>query len=325
MLLHNKKLQYTVHVDAPNPAFAKLCLEQFGGPNGELAAAMRYFTQGWAESDVPRRDMLLDIATEELSHLEMIGQILVGLLKGTPGAMIDEVEGGYLGELVEGNGKYDQFQQLAWNSSQTILGGSGPRLTDSMGTPWTAAYIDTIGHPLADLRSDIAAEARAKVVYDRLIKLCPDAGVRDALTFLMTREVAHQKMFESALAAISNNFPSSNVAPDERFTHTYFDESTNGSTSSSGFELVNSQGLWEFELSEPYAGGEEPDLPDPKPSVASAGEALEVDGALQATSRVTDEQIAGTQPASLSKGSKTSAPSAKAASSKAGASKARKR
>jgi Mn-containing catalase len=182
MFVHNKKLQYTVHVDAPDTAFAKLCLEQFGGPNGELAAAMRYFTQGWAESDIPRRDMLLDIATEELSHLEMIGQLISGFLKGAKGAgaLIDEVEGSYLGELLEG--KLDKYQDIAWNSQVPVLtGGAGLRLTDSMGTPWTAAYIDSIGHPLADLRSDIAAEARAKVVYDRLIKLCPDAGANNPL------------------------------------------------------------------------------------------------------------------------------------------------
>jgi Mn-containing catalase len=295
MLLHNKKLQYTVRVDTPDPAFAKLCLEQFGGKDGELAAAMRYFTQGWAESDVPRRDMLLDIATEELSHLEMIGQVIVGLLRGSKGALVDEVESGYLGDFLEG--KQEQYQQLAWNSSQAVLGGSGPRLTDSMGTPWTAAYVDTIGHPLADLRSDIAAEARAKIVYERLIKYSTDPGVTDALTFLMTREVAHQKMFESALAAIEPNFPPGNMPPDERFTHTYFNASENGKTSAAGFELANSQGLWNFELSDPHAGGTEPDLPDPKPSVASATEALEVDGALAATSRATDAQIEGTEPA----------------------------
>jgi Mn-containing catalase len=295
MLLHNKKLQYTVRVDEANPAFAKMCLEQFGGKDGELAAAMRYFTQGWAESDIPRRDMLLDIATEELSHLEMIGQVIIGLLKGSKGALIDEVEGGYLGDFVEG--KQEQYQQLAWNSSQAILGGSGPRLTDSMGVPWTAAYVDTIGHPLADLRSDIAAESRAKIVYERLIKYCPDAGARDALTFLMTREVAHQKMFEAALAAIENNFPPGNLPPDERFTHTYFDESRNGAKTSPGYELVNSQGLWEFELSEPHAGGTEPDLPDLKPSVASADEPLDVDEALRATSRVSAAQITGEAPA----------------------------
>ncbi len=307
MLFHNKKLQYTVRIGESNPAFAKMCLEQFGGPNGELAAAMRYYTQAWGESDIGRRDMLLDIATEELSHLEMIGQIIAGLLKGAKGAgaMIDEVEGSYLGDLMDG--KSEQYQQLAWNSMTPILtGGSGMRLTDSMGTPWTAAYIDTIGHPLADLRSDIAAEARAKVVYDRLIKLCPDAGARDALTFLMTREVAHQKMFESALAAIANNFPSSNVPPDERFTHTYFDESTNGKKTSDGFELVNSQGLWDFELSQPHAGGTEPDLPDPKPSVMSMAGPQPVDPALKETSRVTKGEIQGDAPATPKGKSKTS-------------------
>ncbi len=294
MFLHNKKLQYTVHVDAPNPAFAKMCLEQFGGKDGELAAAMRYFTQGWAESDVPRRDMLLDIATEELSHLEMIGQVIIGLLKGTKPALLDEVEGGYLGDFLEG--KQEQYQQLAWNSSQAILGGSGPRLTDSMGTPWTAAYVDTIGHPLADLRSDIAAEARAKIVYERLIKYCPDAGAKDALTFLMTREVAHQKMFEAALAAIPTNFPPGNVPGDERFTHKYFNESPDGPLDK-GFELATSQGLWELEKSEPYAGGKEPELPDLKPSVASSLETLAVDKALKQGSRTTAGQIAGKEPA----------------------------
>lgn len=293
MFIHNKKLQYTVHVDAPNPAFAKMCLEQFGGKDGELGAAMRYFTQGWAESDVPRRDMLIDIATEELSHLEMVGQIIIGLLKGTKGALVDEVEGGYLGDFLEG--KQEQYESLAWNSSQAILGGSGPRLTDSMGVPWTAAYVDTIGHPLADLRSDIAAEARAKAVYDRLLKYCPDAGARDALTFLMTREVAHQKMFESALAAIEVNFPSSNVAPDERFTHSYFNESPDGDLDK-GFDLAQSQGLWKFEKSEPYAGGNVPDLPDPKPSVASSLKALTVDPVLKATSRAKKGEIEGSLP-----------------------------
>lgn len=293
MFLHNKKLQYTVHVDAPNPAFAKMCLEQFGGKDGELAAAMRYFTQGWADADIPRRDLLLDVATEELSHLEMVGQVIIGLLKGSKGALVDEVEGGYLGDFLDG--KQEHYEQLAWNSSQAILGGSGPRLTDSMGVPWTAAYVDTIGHPLADLRSNIAAESRAKAVYDRLLKYCPDAGARDALMFLMTREVAHQKMFETALAAIEVNFPSSNVAPDERFTHAYFNESKDGDLDK-GFDLAQSQGLWEFEKSEPYAGGNEPDLPDPKPSVSSSLKALTVDSVLKQTSRAKKAEIEGSAP-----------------------------
>src|ERR1700742_3466968 len=103
MFLHNPKMMYTVRVDQPDPAFAKMLLEQFGGPNGELAAAMRYFTQGWNEPDGARRSMLLDIATEELSHLEMVAQMLSMLMKGSPSELVDQVEGNYLGELLNGD------------------------------------------------------------------------------------------------------------------------------------------------------------------------------------------------------------------------------
>jgi Mn-containing catalase len=96
-------------------------------------------------------------------------------------------------------------------------------LTNSAGVPWTAAYIDTIGDPTCDLRSNIAAEARAKIIYERLINTTPDPGVRDALTFLMTREAAHQKSFEKALYAIQPNFPPGKLPGDARFTDTYFD------------------------------------------------------------------------------------------------------
>lgn len=258
MFLHNKKLMYTVRIDAPNPRFAKLLHEQFGGPNGELAAALRYFTQGWADDDASRRDLLLDIATEELSHLEMVGQLLVQLMKGTPGAELDDVEGGYLGQLM--NGDSAQYLDVALNAAANIVGGGGPRLTDSMGTPWTAAYIDTVGMPVADLQSDIAAEVRAKIVYERLIKCCDDAGARDALTFLMTREIAHQKMFEAALLQITDRFPPGKLPGDERFTHLYVDDSTNGASSSrrpEGFQLAQ-KGDFDFELvDDPVAGASE--------------------------------------------------------------------
>ncbi|MGH7905785.1 MAG: manganese catalase family protein [Candidatus Binataceae bacterium] len=254
-----------MRVDSSNPHFAKMVLEQFGGPNGELAAAIRYFTQGWAEGDVKRRDMLLDIATEELSHLEMVGQTIVQLLKGTTGPEIDEVEGGYLGDLLDG--KREKFIELSLGSSQVLLGGPGPRLTDSMGNPWTAAYIDTIGEPTADLRSDIAAEARAKLVYERLIKLTDDAGCRETLGFLMTREIAHQKMFEAALDAITKNFPPGRMAGKPEFEHTYFKDSVNGQQNP-GFELAESGG-WGFQMRKASEAGSEPPQITPRPSVAS--------------------------------------------------------
>ena len=247
MFLHNKRMMYTVRVDQPDPRFAKMLLEQFGGPNGELAAALRYFTQAWADPDPARRDMLLDIATEELSHLEMVGQAIVQLLKGSPGGKVDAVEGSYLGELLEG--KHEKFVELSMNSGPVLLGGAGPRLTDSMGTPWTAAYIDTLGQPTADLRSDIAAEARAKIVYERLIKLCDDAGCRDTLTFLMTREIAHQKMFEAALAAITDNFPPGNLPGPDQIAHTYVKDSQDGQAGADeGYQLASTAGDFEFQL-----------------------------------------------------------------------------
>jgi Mn-containing catalase len=267
MFLHNKKMMFTVRVDEPNPDFAKMLLEQFGGPNGELAAAMRYFTQGWAEPDVKRRDMLLDIATEELSHLEMVGQTIVQLLKGSPGAEVDEVEGGYLGELLDG--KHEKFVELSIGSGQHVVGGPGPRLVDSMGNPWTAAYIDTIGEPTADLRSDIAAEARAKLVYERLIKFCNDAGARDTLGFLMTREIAHQKMFEAALDAITHNFPPGRMPGTKEFEHAYFNDSDgNAGAKPPGFELVSSS-PWGFNLHQPTAVGAEPPPLKPRPALES--------------------------------------------------------
>jgi Mn-containing catalase len=253
MFLHNTKMMYTVRVDEPNPAFAKLLLEQFGGPNGELAAAMRYFLQGWNEPDGPRRSMLLDIATEELSHLEMVAQTLALLLKGSPSELVDQVEGTYLGELLDG--QMPDCATLALGSGANVLGGGGARLTDSQGTPFTAAYIDTIGQPAADLRSDIAAEARAKIVYERLIKLTDDAGATDTLTFLMTREIAHQKMFEAALDSIEANFPPGTLPGTEESGHAYVADSgnfgvtgKNGGANTTGFDLAETNSSWGFTL-----------------------------------------------------------------------------
>jgi len=218
MFMHNKRLQYTVRVGGTDPALANLMLEQFGGPQGELAAAMRYFTQALAEDDPGRKDMLLDIATEELSHLEVIGSIVAMLNKGAKGQLAEAAqEQAEIYRSITGAGNDSHVTQ--------VLYGGGPALTNSGGVPWTAAYIDSIGDPTCDLRSNIAAEARAKIIYERLIALTPDAGVREALGFLMTREVAHQKSFEKALYAIEPNFPPGKLPADPRFADKYFDMS----------------------------------------------------------------------------------------------------
>jgi len=217
MFMHNKRLQYTVRVSEPNPVLASLLLEQFGGPDGELAAAMRYFTQGLAEDDPGRKDMLLDIATEELSHLEVIGSIVAMLNKGAKGQLAEAAMSE--AEL------YISLTQGGDSHTQAILYGGGPALTNSSGVPWTAAYVDSRGDPGCDLRSNIAAESRAKIIYERLINITDDPGIKDALGFLMTREIAHQKSFEKALYSMEPNFPPGKLPGKPEFTDVYYDMS----------------------------------------------------------------------------------------------------
>lgn len=221
MFRHVKQLQYTVRVAEPNPGLANLLLEQFGGPQGELAAACRYFTQGLGDEDPARKEMLMDIATEELSHLEIIGSLVGMLNKGAKGDLAEGTEQeAELYRSLTGGGNDSHITNLLY--------GGGPALTNSGGFPWTAAYIDTIGEVTADLRSNIAAEARAKIIYERLINVTDDPGVKDALGFLMTREVAHQISFEKALYAIRNNFPPGKLPPIEQYANTYFNMSEGG-------------------------------------------------------------------------------------------------
>jgi Mn-containing catalase len=217
MFMHNKRLQYTVRVGEPNPKLACMLLEQFGGADGELAAAMRYFTQGLGEEDPGRKDMLLDIATEELSHLEVIGSIVAMLNKGVKAQLAE-------GQLEEVE-LYRTIGQTGTSAKESILFGGGPALIDSAGVPWTAAYVDSRSEPTVDLRSNIAAESRAKIVYERLINITDDPGIKEALGFLMTREIAHQKSFEKALYAIEDNFPPGKLPGVEKYASMYVNTS----------------------------------------------------------------------------------------------------
>lgn len=217
MFMHNKKLMYTVRVAEPNPGLATLMLEQFGGPQGELAAAMRYFTQALGDEDPGRKDMLIDIATEELSHLEVIGSIVSMLNRGIKGRLAEAAE--------EEADLYMSLNAGGESHTTSILYGGAPALVNSAGVPWTAAYIDSIGDPTCDLRSNIAAESRAKIVYERLINVTDDPGIKDALAFLMTREIAHQKSFEKALYAIQPNFPAGKLGGLPDFSDKYYNMS----------------------------------------------------------------------------------------------------
>lgn len=234
MFMHNKRLMHTVRVSEPNPRLATLMLEQFGGPQGELAAAMRYFTQALADDDPNRKDMLMDIATEELSHLEVIGNIVCMLNKGVKACLAEGAEQGELMRNIFHGGE---------SHTTSILYGGGAALVNSAGVPWSAAYVDSIGDPTCDLRSNIAAEARAKIVYERLVNATDDPDLKRSLGFLMTREIAHQKSFEKALYAIQPNFPPGKLPGQKEFVDKYYDMSQGDGGERGPW---NQGGSWEF-------------------------------------------------------------------------------
>lgn len=221
MYHHIKKLMYTVNVGTPDPRFGNMLLEQFGGANGELAAAMQYSVQGLNCEDLARKDLLMDIGTEELSHLEVVGTLARMHLKP-----------------MKKKGDRDSAEA---DPMVAIAGGGGANLYNSLGDPWTADYLKITGELDVDLRSNIAAEARAKIVYERLINFCDDPGSKDALQFLMTREITHMKAFTLALESLGKKpFSIGEIPPTAGLVDRYF----NDSTGTGDFGETDARGPW---------------------------------------------------------------------------------
>lgn len=228
MFYHVKDLQYNARVSAPDPRFARLLLEQFGGSNGELKAAMQYFVQAFScRNPFPDKyDMLMDIATEELGHLEIVGATIQMLLGPVNGEMKDVVENMEINTMMNGKSAKDDFVHQALTNPQfVVLAPGSPILCDSNGNPWSATYVTANAEPTVDLRSNLAAESRAKIVYEYLIPMTDDPYVKQTLDFLMTREVAHYQQFEAALDTIQPNFPPGIFQTNPKYSNLYFDTS----------------------------------------------------------------------------------------------------
>ncbi len=183
MWTYNKVLQYPVKIKCPNPKLAKYIISQYGGPDGELAASLRYLSQRFGMPDQNAKAILNDIGTEELAHLEMVGSIVHQL---TDGVCPEEIEKAGLGDYYTDHG-VDVYPVSA------------------AGNPWTAAYIAAKGDPIANLQEDLAAEQKARATYEKLINLCKDdPDVLDPLRFLRQREVVHFQRFGEALRGVQD-------------------------------------------------------------------------------------------------------------------------
>ncbi|HLT79786.1 MAG TPA: manganese catalase family protein [Cyclobacteriaceae bacterium] len=228
MFYHVKDLQFNARVSAPDPRFATLLLQQFGGPNGELKAAMQYFVQAFAAKEPypDKYDLLMDIATEEFSHLEIVGATIQMLLSGVNGKLKDAADESEIMKLLGGKAaKENVIHSAMMNPHFLIESGGGPMVTDSQGIPWSGSYVNANGDLTVDLRSNMGAESRAKIVYEYLMKFTDDPYVKDTLRFLMTREIAHFQMFDAALQSIVPNFPPGVLQGDPRHSNTYFNMS----------------------------------------------------------------------------------------------------
>jgi spore coat protein JC len=188
MFVYEKKLQYPVNIKNPNPKLAQIIISQYGGPDGELGASLRYLSQRFAMPDPRVAGLLTDIGTEELAHLEMIGAIVSQL---TRNLSTDEI-------IRQGFDAYFVDHTL------------GVYPQSAGGTPFTAAYLQSKGDPITDLMEDMGAEQKARTTYDNILKLVDDPDVIEPIKFLRQREIVHFQRFGEALGMVRDTLDSKN-------------------------------------------------------------------------------------------------------------------
>ena len=188
MWLYDKKLQYPVNIKNPNPKYAQIIISQYGGPDGELGASMRYLTQRYGMPYNEVKGILTDVGTEELAHMEMVSAMVYQLTRGlTP-------------EQIKASG-FDTYFVDHTAAVYPIA---------ASGLPWRAEYIQAKGDIIADLHEDLAAEQKARVTYDNLIRLIDDPDILDPLKFLRQREIVHYQRFGEALRLTTDRLNSKN-------------------------------------------------------------------------------------------------------------------
>ena len=189
MFVYEKRLQYPVKIKNTNPRLAAIIISQYGGPDGELGASLRYLSQRYSMPFAEQKGLLTDIGTEELGHLEMVGSIIHQLTRSLTEKQMQE--GGFAPYFVDHS--------------------AGVYPTAASGFPWNAASMAVKGDPIADLTEDLAAEQKARVTYDNILRLSDDPDVNDVIKFLRQREIVHFQRFGEALQKLRERLDQKNV------------------------------------------------------------------------------------------------------------------
>ena len=188
MFVYEKKLQYPVRITRPDPRMAAAIISQYGGPDGELAASLRYLSQRFSMPDAKLKALLTDIGVEELGHLEIVGAMVYQLTKG----------------MCESDLKKGGFD--AYFTDHTL----GVYPQSAAGQPFTAAYIGVKGDPITDLPENLSAEQKARTTYENLLHLADDPDVKDVLRYLRQREIVHYQRFAEALGMVRDQLDERN-------------------------------------------------------------------------------------------------------------------
>lgn len=261
MFRHQKELQFEAKPDRPNPLIAKYLQELIGGQYGEMSVAMQYLFQGWScRGEEKYKDMLMDIATEEIGHVEMLATMVARLLEGAP---VEDQEAAMqkdptIGAIISG-----------MNPQHAIMAGLGPRPADSVGNPWSGAYIIASGNLLADFRANLNAESQGRLQVARIYEMIDDRGVKDMLSVLLARDSYHQNLWECAVKELEekegsilvpSTFPRDKERKDIAYDFYNFsegDQSSEGSWASG--KALDGEGEYQW-LKEPKIEGAAPKL-----------------------------------------------------------------
>ena len=265
MFYHDKKLQYQVRVEKPNPAFARMLQQAIGGIEGEMRVCLQYLFQAWnSRGPAKYRDMLLDTGTEEIAHIEMLATAVALNLEGAPLSVQESAikQDGVVGAVLGG-----------MNPRQFLSAGLGALAYDSEGVPFSGAYVVGSGNILADMYTNVAAESTGRTLATRLWHITDDPGMKDLLSFMIARDTMHQQQWLAVIEElggdkalpIPNSFPQSKE--NQEFSYAFISPNIDGSGTPSGrwTHGPSLDGHGEFSVIKAQPYGQEPKLAPPVP------------------------------------------------------------